>query len=118
MSPTGVMDVLCGGDAESAVGDVDLVFGTFTAVESAADVAALEATETCDPVRRREAARRGREAEEEEEVFAFRLMRAASWFNDGIRAPAAGRSGFGASRAASVEDVDMVVLVVGHDELK
>lgn len=110
------MDVLWGGDAESAAGDVDLVLGAFTTIESAADVA-LDASETCEPVRRRAAARRGREAEDADVLFVLRLMRAASWFNDGMRAPAAGRSGLGTSMGASAEDVDIVELVVELGEL-
>ena len=108
-----------GGDVESAAGDVDLVLGTFTAVESAADVA-LDARETCEPVRKSAAARRGREAEDEEVLFALRLMRAASWFSDGMRGPAAGRSGLGTSMTGAsvdVEDVDIVELVVELSEL-
>ena len=46
----------------------------------------------------------------------FRLMRAASWFSDGMRAPGAGRSGLGTSIWASLV-ADMVVLVVVRDEL-
>ena len=115
-SPTGVTDVLWGGDVESAAGDVDLVLGALTAVESAADVA-FEASDACDPVRSSEAARRGREADDEDVELGLRLMRAASWFNDGIRAPGAGRSGLGASTATSVVGADMVELVVSDDEL-
>ena len=111
-------DVLLGGDVESAAGDVDLVLGTFTAVESAADVA-FDAKDTCEPVRKRAAARRGREAEDEELLFALRLMRAASWFSDGMRAPVVGRSGLGTSTTGAsvdVEDVDIIELVVELDE--
>jgi hypothetical protein len=69
--------VLWGGDVESAAGDVDLVLGALTAMESATEVA-FEDSDACEPVRRSEAARRGREADEEDVVLGFRLMRAAS----------------------------------------
>lgn len=116
LSPTGVTDVLWGGDVESAAGDVDRVLGAFTAVESAADVA-VEDSDAPEPVRRSAAARRGREAEEADVAFALRLIRAANWFNDGMRAPGAGRSGLGTAMGASVVDVDIVELVVELSEL-
>jgi hypothetical protein len=47
-----------GGEVERAAGEVDRVTGTLTATESAIDVAVE--TDVCEPVRRREAARRGR----------------------------------------------------------
>ena len=70
--------------------------GTLTATES--DVEATEAVadvarEVVELVLKREAARRGREAGAVPEPV-FRLMRAASWFRDGMRGPAEGRSAF------------------------
>jgi hypothetical protein len=52
-----------GGEVESAAGDVERVTGALTATESARDVAVER--EVWEPVRRREAARRGR--------FAYKL---------------------------------------------
>lgn len=72
------------------------MLGTLTAVESALD-AALDASETDDPVRKSDAARRGRDAEDAEVDVGFKLIRAASWLRDGMRVPAAGLSGFEAS---------------------
>jgi len=51
-----------GGEVESAAGDVERVTGALTATESAMDVAVER--EVWEPVRRREAARRGRFAYE------------------------------------------------------
>lgn len=110
LSPTGVTDVLWGGDVERAAGDVERVLGAFTATESA--VVPCDDIDACEPVRSSAAARRGREAEEADVVFAFRLMRAASWLSDGMRAPAAGRSGLGTSMGASVVGADIVEVVV------
>jgi hypothetical protein len=47
-----------GGDVDSAAGDVERVTGALTAVESAKDV--VVEREVWEPVRRKEAARRGR----------------------------------------------------------
>jgi hypothetical protein len=47
-----------GGEVERAAGEVERVRGTLTATESATDVAVER--DVCEPVRRREAAKRGR----------------------------------------------------------
>jgi hypothetical protein len=117
-SPIGVAVLLWGGETFSWVGEVDLVLGALTAVESALDTT-LDATDADEPVRRRDAARRGRDADDAEEV-GLRLMRAASWLRDGMRAPGAGRSDLegplGASVAVSAAAiVNNVELVEEHD---
>ena len=77
--PTGVEVLLRGGEVESAVGEVDLVLGALTTMESEADApVADEARDVCDPVRSNEAARRGRTADEELVGASLRLIRAAS----------------------------------------
>lgn len=109
--PTGVEVLLRGGEVDKAVGDVDLVLGALTAIESELDTpVADDDKEVCDPVRRRDAARRGRTTEGLLVGAAFKLIRAASWFREGIRTPDEGRSGFGALTVgmASVE-LDIVV---------
>lgn len=112
--PTGVEVLLRGGEADNAVGEVDLVLGALTTMESEADApVADEDSEVCDPVRRREAARRGRTADEELVGAAFRLIRAASWFREGIRTPAEGRSGFG---ALTVGTASVELDIVADDE--
>lgn len=75
-------------------GDTERVEGALTAVESFVDVVD---SEVCDPVRRSEAARRGR-AGDDDGVFVplLRLIRAASWFKDGGRMVDDDFSGFGA----------------------
>lgn len=67
-----------GGDVESAVGDVERVIGALTVVESAAEV--VVEREVVEPVRRREAARRGRllGVVDGDPALAFAPMRAAS----------------------------------------
>ena len=75
-----------------------MLLGTLTAVESALD-AVLDIIEAAEPVRRRDAANRGRDAVDAAEDVGLRLMRAASWLRDGMRAPGGGLSGFGASGA-------------------
>jgi len=47
-----------GGEVDSAAGDVERVMGALTATESATDV--VVESEVWEPVRRKEAARRGR----------------------------------------------------------
>jgi len=92
-----------------SAGDTERVEGALTAVESFVEVVD---SEVCDPVRRSEAARRGR-AGDDDGVFAPppRLIRAASWFKDGGRTADDGRSGFGACIDACNEfgGLDMVV---------
>lgn len=109
-SPTGVTEVLWGGEELSCAGEVERVLGTLTAVESALDTldAALELRDTAEPVRSSDAAKRGRDADDAEVEGGFRLIRAASWLRDGMRVPAEGRSGFGASGAGAVSAVDIV----------
>ena len=82
--------MLCGGDTDSCAGDAERELGGFTATESAVDAAVDEEFEAAELVRRREAARRGR-LPAVAGVGAFRLMRAASWFREGMRVPAEGR---------------------------
>lgn len=77
-------------------GDVERVEGAFTAMESLVEVVD---NDVCEPVLRMEAARRGRADALIADAIVFaelRLIRAASWFNEGGRRAAAGRSGFGA----------------------
>lgn len=94
-----------------SAGDTERVEGALTAIESFVDVVH---SEVCDPVRRSEAARRGR-AGDDDSVFVplpLRLIRAASWFKDGGRTADDGRSGFGACMDACSEfdgGLDMVV---------
>ena len=77
--PTGVEVLLRGGEVDNAVGEVDLVLGALTTIESEVDApVADEASDVCDPVRRREAARRGRTADDELVGVSLRLIRAAS----------------------------------------
>ena len=94
-----------------------MLLGTFTAVESALD-AVLDIIEAAEPVRRRDAANRGRDAVDAAEDVGLRLMRAASWLRDGMRAPGGGLSGFGASGAGGASAADIVQdseLVEDHD---
>ena len=80
-----------------SAGDTERVEGALTAIESFVD--AVVDSEVCDPVRRSEAARRGRAARDCAVVGVvplLRLIRAASWFNDGGRTADDDRSGFGA----------------------
>lgn len=74
----------CGGEVESADGDVERVDGAFTAIESFVAMDALEF------VRSANAASRGRGAEvvvlfAGVPLVALILIRAASWFSDGRR---------------------------------
>ena len=71
-----------GGEVERAPGEVERVTGAFTATESAMDVAVER--DVCEPVRRREAARRGR-AEALDGGGVLAPMRAASWLSEGRR---------------------------------
>lgn len=84
-------------------GDAQRVEATLTAIESFVD--AVVDSEVCDPVRRSDAARRGRAGDDVEVVLLLRLIRAASWFSDGGR-PAGDddRSGFGACMDAWSDD--------------
>ena len=88
------------------------------------DLAAAElAVEFCELVRRSDAASRGR-LPAVAGVGPFRLMRAASWFRDGMRGADGGRSGLDVEEGASAEggaggagrggEADMVVGVVGQ----
>ncbi len=98
-----------GGEVESAPGEVERVTGALTATESASDV--VVETDVWEPVRRREAARRGRLADEwVEGVFA--PIRAASWLRDGRRLAEEGRSILGTSEA-DCEAADVFVLIAG-----
>ena len=83
-----------GGEVDSAAGDVERVTGALTAVESAKDV--VVEREVWEPVRRREAARRGRFAANELAVWdgGLALMRAASWLREGRRPAEEGLSAF------------------------
>lgn len=79
-----------------SAGEPERVEGALTAIESFVDVVD---SEVCDPVRRSEAARRGRAGDDDcvPVLPLLRLIRAASWFKDGGRTAADdGRSGFGA----------------------
>lgn len=74
-------------------GEVERVEGAFTAMESLVDVVDKD---VCEPVRRMEAARRGRAGApvaDAIELAALRLIRAASWLSEGGRRAA---TGFGA----------------------
>ena len=84
-----------------------MLLGTLTAVESALD-AVLDIIEAAEPVRRRDAANRGRDAVDAAEDVGLRLIRAASWLRDGMRAPGGGLSGFGASGAGGASAADIV----------
>ena len=93
-----------GGEVDSAAGEVERVAGALTATESAKDV--VVEREVWEPVRRKEAARRGRFANALA-VGGLALMRAASWLREGRR-PAeeplsaferSGRSGLGSEAA-------------------
>jgi hypothetical protein len=114
-------------------GDVDRVDGALTAMESA--VEAVVDNEVVDtdpiPVRRAEAARRGRLVADVVAVLAdvvsfalcelaFMLILAASWFSDGIRAPSGGRNGRGceASTGPVAAGGGVVVIVVRNKKLK
>lgn len=81
-------------------GDVERVEGAFTAIESLVEIVDKDA---CEPVRRIEAARRGRAGgliADAVVLAELRLIRAASWLSEGGRRAAAGRSGFGACMEA------------------
>ena len=81
-------------------GDVERVDGALTAMESLVQVVDKD---VCEPVRRIEAARRGRAGElvaNEVGLAELRLIRAASWFSEGGRRALIGRSGFGACMEA------------------
>lgn len=110
LSPTGVVEMLWGGDVERPAGDVERVLGGLTAIESAFDTV-VDASEVCDPVRNNAAASRGRVPDDEVVLGTLRLMRAASWFNEGILAPVDGLSCFVGSGAASFAGVAMVDVV-------
>lgn len=98
-------------EAVSAGGDTERVEGALTAIESFVD--AVVDSEVCDPVRRSEAARRGRAARDGDAVAPpLRLIRAASWFNDGGRTADDDRSGFGACMDACNDDGGLDIVVV------
>jgi len=97
-----------GGEVESAAGEVERVIGALTATESASDVAVE--TDVWEPVRRREAARRGRWTDELVEGGVLAPMRAASWLRDGRRA----EDDLGASED-DCERVDGFVLIAGSN---
>lgn len=81
-------------------GDVERVEGALTAMESLVQVVDRD---VCEPVRRIEAARRGRAGElviDAVVLAALRLIRAASWLSEGGRKAGVGRSGFGACMEA------------------
>jgi len=114
--PEGVGVVLRGTETELRFeGDVDLVDGALTAIESAVE-AAVE-TDVWDPVRSKDAARRGRDAGAAGEL-ALRLMRAASWFNEGRRAPEDGRSDLGASELAGGDAAVVVIVKDGEKDAR
>jgi hypothetical protein len=94
-----------------SAGDTERVEGALTAIESFVD--AVVDSEVCDPVRRSEAARRGRAARDCAVVEAplLRLIRAASWFNDGGRTADDDRSGFGACMDACNDDGGLGIVV-------
>ena len=111
-SPCGVLPFECGAETESAAGDAERDVGGFTATESLVDAAADEAVEFCELVRSSDAASRGR-LPAVAGLGPFRLMRAASWFSDGIRVEL-GRSDLaGASWAVVVAGGGGVDIVVG-----
>jgi len=83
-----------------SAGDVERVDGALTAMESLVEVVDRD---VCEPVRRMEAARRGRASELVAGAVVFaelRLIRAASWLSEGGRTAGTGRSGFGACMEA------------------
>jgi len=83
-------------------GDTERVEGALTTIESFVDV--VVDREVCDPVRRSEAARRGRTEDDDVGVVPLLiLIRATSWFNDGGRTADDARSGFGACMDACSE---------------
>ena len=97
-----------GGEVDRAVGEVERVTGGLTATESASDVAVER--DVCEPVRRSEAARRGRVAGLFGGVLA--PMRAASWLSEGRRPPEEGRSGFECS-GPGCGAVEVFALIAG-----
>lgn len=83
-----------------SAGDVERVEGALTAMESLVEIVDRD---VCEPVRRTEAARRGRACELVAGAVVLaelRLIRAASWLSEGGRRVATGRSGFGACMEA------------------
>lgn len=66
-------------------------------------------------MRSRAAARRGRVADDDEVLLGFRLMRAASWFNDGMRAPDDGLSGLDCSMVAGATSLVVDIVDVEDD---
>lgn len=104
-----------------SAGDAERVDGALTTTESLVQVVDRD---VCEPVRRKEAARRGRAGELVADTVGLaelRLMRAASWLSEGGRRAAAGRSGFGACMEAcrDCDDDDGGLDIVGNvdDEL-
>jgi hypothetical protein len=77
------------------VGDTERVEGALTAIESMVD--AVVDKDAAEPVLRADAARRGRDVPLEAEPLGSAFIRFTSCSSDGGRAPAGGRSGFGAS---------------------
>ena len=114
ISPLTELDVELGGEVERFPGDVERVFGTFTTMESAVDVAFVE-TELLEPVRKREAARRGRLFGTELLVGVLVPMRAASWFSEGMRPAEGPRSGLGTSIEGGAGAGGLVVMAVMVD---
>jgi hypothetical protein len=102
-----------GGEVERAAGEVDRVTGALTATESAMDV--VVESDVDEPVRRREAARRGRVVEAWDGGGVLAPMRAASWLSEGRRPPEeGGRSTFGSSGTgcAAVDEFALMAAVV------
>ena len=119
-SPLTEPAVELGGEMERAPGEVERVMGGLTAVESAVEV--VVEREVVEPVRRREAARRGLLLTGEMEEDELAPMRAASWFREGRRPPDGARSdletvvvaaGGGAAAIAVCVNVDGGVVGVG-----
>ena len=103
----GVVDLGVLTELAVRAGDAERVDGTLTSMESF--VAAVD-SDVCEPVRRSEAARRGRAGEDEATDGALlelvRLIRAASWLSDGGRKLAGVRSGLGACMEACNDWLD------------
>lgn len=86
-----VVDLGVAADVAVSEGDTERVDGALTTTES---FVVLVDREDCEPVRKRDAARRGR-AGDEDELEDVRLIRAASWLSDGGLKLAGVRSGPG-----------------------
>lgn len=104
----GVDDLGVWAELAVSAGDTERVDGPLTTTES---LVAVVDRDVCEPVRKSEAARRGRAGEDEELFGLVRLIRAASWFSDGGRRLAGVRSGLGACSDWPDGGLDIVVVI-------